>query len=205
MELVVISIAALLFFLAIGTPVFLALGITGLLGIMFLGGVDVGLSVLAEKAFWSVAKYEFIVIPLFILMGYTASYAGVSERAFAMARRWLSALPGGLAIATTLACAFFGACCGSSVATAAAMGSIAVPEMRNAGYEKKLACGTVAAGGLIAMLIPPSIPLVIYGVLTETSIGALLVAGIIPGIITTIVYSFGIMAVSYTHLTLPTN
>lgn len=194
MELALISIVVLLILLVVGVPVFLSLGITGLLGIMYLNGVDVGLSVLREKAFWSVAKYAFMVIPLFILMGYTASYAGVTERAFAMAKRWLSAFPGGLAIATTLACAFFGACCGSSVATAAAMGSIAVPEMRKAGYEKKLACGTVAGGALIAMLIPPSIPLVIYGVITETSIGALLIAGIIPGIITTIVFSIGIMA-----------
>lgn len=194
MELALIAIVVLLILLIVGVPVFLSLGITGLLGIMYLNGVDVGLSVLREKAFWSVAKYTFVVIPLFILMGYTAYYAGITERAFAMAKRWLSAFPGGLAVATILACAFFGACTGSSVATAAAMGRIAVPEMRKAGYEKKLACGTVAAGALIAMLIPPSISLVIYGVITETSIGALLIAGIIPGIITTIVFSIGIMA-----------
>jgi len=192
-QIAMLSIPVLLVLLALGAPIYLGLGVIGIAGIMIVTSPEAGLNVLTNKVFWSVAKYPYIVVPLFIFIGYAAQHAGISSNAFDMAKKWVSRLPGGLAIASTIACGVFGACCGSSVATAAAMGSVAIPEMRNAGYDKKLACGSVAAGGLIAMLIPPSIPLVIYGVLTDTSIGGLLVGGIIPGIITIVVFSVGIM------------
>lgn len=191
--LVAISIPILLGLLALGIPIYLSLGLVGVLGTVLLVGPPAGLSLLGAKAFTTVSKYQLWVAPLFILMGLVAFHAGLTRGAFDTVLKWTSRLPGGLAIATVMACAMFGACCGSSVATAATMGSVAIPEMRAAGYDKKLACGCAASGGLLAYLIPPSIILVIYGVITQTSIGALLIGAILPGIVSTIVFSIGIM------------
>jgi tripartite ATP-independent transporter DctM subunit len=129
------------------------------------------------------------VIPLFIIMGYFAYYAGLTRDVFFTARQWFGHLTGGLAIATTYGCAGFAACTGSSPATAAVMGKMAIPEMIKYGYHPRLAAGAVAAGGTLAILIPPSVPLVIYGIITEQSVGILLIAGILPGILTAIVYA----------------
>lgn len=189
---VVIGVVALILLFAAGVPIFLSLGFVGIAGCMLIDGFWRGLRVLQTVPFTANFHYMFIVVPLFIFLGYVAFQAGISSDAFLLARKWLSRLPGGLVVSSIVACAFFGAVSGSGVGTATAVGTIAIPEMRSAGYDKRLACGAVAAGGLLAILIPPSLTLVIYGVVTNTSVGALLIGGIIPGIITTVVYSLGI-------------
>jgi len=136
-----------------------------------------------------VAHYSLSVIPLFIIMGYYAYYAGLTDDMFFTARQWIGHFPGGLAIATVFGCAGFAACTGASTASAAIMGRVAIPEMKKYGYHPRLAAGVVAASGTLASLIPPSVILVIYGIITEQSIGALLIAGFIPGIISAIIYA----------------
>lgn len=127
--------------------------------------------------------YSFTVIPLFILMGNAAFAAGLSQGLFDAGRKWLSRLPGGLACATIAACAAFGAICGSNSATCATMGVIAIPEMKKSNYAQSLATGCVAAGGTLGVLIPPSTPMIIYGIAAEQSIGRLFAAGVFPGIL----------------------
>jgi len=136
-----------------------------------------------------VAHYSLSVIPLFIIMGYYAFYAGLTDDIFFTARQWVGHLPGGLAIASVFGCAGFAACTGASTASAAIMGRVAIPEMRKYGYHPRLAAGVVAASGTLASLIPPSVILVIYGIITEQSIGALLIGGFIPGVISAIIYA----------------
>jgi tripartite ATP-independent transporter DctM subunit len=126
---------------------------------------------------------------MFIIMGYFAFFAGVTRDIFNTARHWVGHLPGGLAIATTFGCAGFAACSGSTIASAAVMGRITIPEMMKSGYDRKVAAGVVAASGTLASLIPPSTLIVIYGIITEQSIGTLLIAGFIPGIISAIIYA----------------
>ena len=189
---VIVISPILLVLLGIGVPIWLSLSITGIIGISVIAGFGhlfVALGHVSQTALTCIAL---LVIPMFIMMGNFASAAGISSSAFKIGNRWLSKLPGGVAMATVLACAGFAAACGSSPATAAAVGKIAIPEMKKLGYNDKLATGVVAAGGTLGILIPPSIVLVIYGVITETSIGKLLVAGVIPGIISFVVYCIGI-------------
>jgi len=128
------------------------------------------------------STYSFIVVPLFILMGNFAYYAGLSGGLYDCANKWLNRLPGSLACATVAACAGFGAICGSCAATCATMGTISLPEMRKYGYNDKLSTGSVAMGGTLGILIPPSTPMIIYAIMAECSIGKLFIAGILPGI-----------------------
>jgi len=128
------------------------------------------------------STYSFIVVPLFILMGNFAFHAGLSGGLYDCANKWLNRLPGSLACATVAACAGFGAICGSCAATAATMGTISLPEMRKYGYDDKLSTGSVAMGGTLGILIPPSTPMIIYAIMAECSIGSLFIAGILPGI-----------------------
>jgi tripartite ATP-independent transporter DctM subunit len=189
--LVIISIFVLLFLLILGTPIFVSLGLVGIVGIMLLNGFNIGLALLRETPYALISEYLLVVIPLFIFMGHLAFHAGATSHAFDIARKWLSKLPAGLALATIAASAAMGAACGSSVAAAATLGRVAIPEMRASGYDNKIACGCVAAGGLLAIMIPPSIILVLYGIFTDTSVGACLIGGLIPGIISTIVFMLG--------------
>lgn len=190
--LALISVPVLLGLLALGIPIYLSLSLTGMAGLIMLTDLQTSLNVLQHMPYPTVARYMLLVVPLFIMMGNLAFSAGVSRDAYDIGRKWLSRFPGGLAMATTLGCAAFAAACGSSPATAAAVGKVAIPEMLESGYDKKLATGCVATGGCLGILIPPSIVLVMYGVVTETSIGALLIGGFIPGIITVIVFTLGI-------------
>jgi tripartite ATP-independent transporter DctM subunit len=137
----------------------------------------------------TVGRYSLSVVPLFIIMGYFAFTAGFTRDIFWTARQWVGHLPGGLAIATVLGCAGFAACSGSSAASAAVMGKVTIPEMLEHGYDRKIAASVVAASGTLASLIPPSVLLVIYGIIVDQSIGALLVAGFIPGIVSAIIYA----------------
>lgn len=187
-EITLIGLAVLIALLIIGMPIAFALSIAGILGILMIDGFDIALYSLGNYPFAFMKSWLLVAVPLFILMGFLANTAGVTDKAFSAGYKWLGQLPGGLAMASIAACAAFAATSGSSVATAGMVGAVAIPEMIKYGYDKRLASGAVAAGGLLGILIPPSIPFVLYGFITNTSIGKLLLSGIIPGILTAIAY-----------------
>lgn len=182
--------------MAIGTPVFAALGLAGVTGIIMIEDTTFVLNRLKAFSYSQSASYLLTVIPLFILMGAFAHHAGIGQKLFSVARKWVGHRPGGLAMASILTCAGFAATSGSSVATAATVGSVAIPEMRRAGYDPRLSAGAVAAGGVLGVLIPPSVLLIFYAALTEVSAGKMLVAGVLPGILSTFVFILGIWAIS---------
>lgn len=181
-------ILVLFLLLVMSLPVGVCLAVAGLFGLFLFGGVDAFLGILQTTPYRTVGSFVLTTIPMFILMAEFATESGITKNIFASARVWFSQFRGGMAIASILTCAGIGAISGSSSATAAMMGSVAVPEMVSLGYSKKLSLGTVSAAGTLAILIPPSIPLIIYGILTEQSISKLLIAGVIPGIIMTFAY-----------------
>ncbi|MDE2739653.1 MAG: TRAP transporter large permease [Paracoccaceae bacterium] len=170
-------------------PVAIAMFVVGSFGFISLAGLQAFLGLLNTGPFGRVSGYTLSVLPLFLLMGQFAVRAGLGRSLFDSARAWVGNYRGGLAISTIFGCAAFGSICGSSVATAATMGSVAIPEMRRFGYSDGLITGTLAAGGTLGILIPPSLILVIYAVITEQSIGKLFLAALIPGIIATLGYS----------------
>jgi tripartite ATP-independent transporter DctM subunit len=169
--------------LFLGMPIAFVMMFVGFSGIWALSSLGAALPKVAETV-WGVANnYPYTIIPLFILMGSFAGSGGITRELYNTFDKWARRLPGGLGIATIAACAAFGAVSGSSVAAAAAMGSVALPEMRRFGYDPKLGCGVIAAGGTLSFLIPPSLGFVVYGMLTEQSIGKLLISGILPGLL----------------------
>jgi len=172
----------LVFLLFLGMPIAFVMMLVGFLGIGYLTSINAALPVIANTVYETASFYPYTIIPLFILMGGFAGNAGITRELYQTFDKWFRRLPGGLGIATIASCAFFAALSGSSVAAAAAMGNIAIPEMRRFKYAPKLAVGTVAAGGTLSFLIPPSLGFVVYGMLTEQSIGKLLISGIVPGI-----------------------
>ncbi|HVV62585.1 MAG TPA: TRAP transporter large permease [Pseudolabrys sp.] len=176
-------------------PVAISMGVVGFAGSLILQGANTTFYVTGTTAFDNVKNYGLSVVPLFVFMGVFASRAGLSRALYDFIYSFLGRLRGGLAIATIGACAGFGAICGSSLATCATIGRIALPEMLRRNYSPELAMGSVAAGGTLGILIPPSIIMVIYGLITSTSIGALFAAAFVPGIIATLLYMF---AVTYT-------
>jgi tripartite ATP-independent transporter DctM subunit len=174
--------------LSLGMPIAFSMMLVGFLGISSLTSVDAALPVLARTVYETSSHYPYTVIPLFVVMGGFAGSSGMTRQLYAAFDKWLRVLPGGLGIATIGACAGFAGVSGSSVATAAAMGTVAIPEMNRFHYSPKLSAGTVAAGGTLGFLIPPSIGFVVYGMLTEQSIGKLLIAGIVPGLLLALAY-----------------
>jgi len=166
-----------------GMPIAVSLGLVGFLGIWYLSGLQVGLEMLGAVPFLRVADWTLIALPLFVLMGNFAAHTGISRNAFDTGHKWLGHLPGGLGLATVFSCGLFASVCGSSLAEAAIMGKVVLPEMNRHGYNKEFSAGCVAAGGTFGILIPPSIILIIYGTLTEQSIGQLFMAGFMPGIL----------------------
>ncbi len=166
--------------------------VAGVAGTAYLVAQKALFSTIATEPFFSVSNYTLSTIPMFILMGYYASEGGITTDIFKIGVRWLGRLPGGLAMAAVMGCAAFGFCSGSSLAGAAVMGQITVPEMRRAGYDKRFAAGVVASAGALAAMIPPSITMVLYGVLTETPIAPILIAGIVPGLMNAFIYCVGI-------------
>ncbi|MDM8542799.1 TRAP transporter large permease [Desulfococcaceae bacterium HSG9] len=184
----IVGIAGLFFLLLIGMPIGFSLAFVGFWGISFLTDISVALPTLIRSFFETFTTYSFTVIPLFVIMGELASVSGLSHGIYNVADKWLRRLPGGLGIATIGACAGFAAICGSSVATAATLGRVALPEMKKYNYDTRLSTGSVAAGGTLGFLIPPSIGFVVYGILTEQSIGKLLVSGFIPGFLLAFAY-----------------
>lgn len=183
-----IAIALLVILIFSGVHIGLAMGVIGFLGIVYINSLGAGLMVLRTVPFTTFSNYGLSVIPLFILMGVICFHAGISRELYVGVHKWLGHLKGGLAMASVGACAFFAAVSGSSLATAATMGTVALPEMRRYKYDDALATGAIAAGGTMGILIPPSVPLVIYGILTNQSIGKLFLAGFIPGILEAVFY-----------------
>ena len=184
-----ILVALLFFFLTLGLEVSLSLGMVGVLGLLWMKGWAVGMSAIGSICWSTVSNFNYIALPLFIFMSAILLHAGIGSSLYTAVTRWVSFLPGGLAVASVFACAIFGAVCGSSVATAATIGLIAIPEMEKRGYQRELMYGSMAAGGTLGILIPPSIPMIIYGVMTETSVGQLYIAGIIPGLLLSIFFA----------------
>ncbi|MDA3955276.1 TRAP transporter large permease [Oceanispirochaeta sp.] len=164
-------------------PVAFAMIASGVLGFALIINPQAAFSMVIAELFETFSSYNLTVIPLFVMMGQVAFHAGISKRLFHTAYVWMGHLKGGLAMATVGACAGFGAICGSGPATAATMASVALPEMKRYGYADSLAAGTVAAGGSLGMLIPPSVVFIVYALMTEQSIGDLFLAGIVPGIL----------------------
>jgi tripartite ATP-independent transporter DctM subunit len=173
-------------------PIAFVMTLIGCLGYIYLGSVDGGLHILGISFYAGGTSYTLSVIPLFVLMGQFASHAGLSHEIYYAVQRWIGHKRGGLAMATVGACAGFAAISGSSVATAATMGTVALPEMRKYGYGTSLATGTVAAGGTLGILIPPSATFVFYAILTEQSVGKLFIAGILPGILLALLFMLAI-------------
>lgn len=169
-------------------PVALSMGIAGVVGYACVVNGKAALAILSADLYDIFSNYSLTVIPLFVFMGQVAFHSGISRRLFAAANCWLSAFKGGLAMATIGACAAFGAICGSGPATAATMAAVALPEMRRFKYDNALASGAVAAGGGLGMLIPPSVVFIVYGILTEQSIGKLFIAGIVPGLLVALLF-----------------
>ena len=179
----------LLVLLAIRAPIGVALGLSGVAGLFALRGATATFSAVGSITYDFIANWELTSVPMFLLMGAVVYHSGLATSLFRAARAWLSFLPGGLAISTNLASAGFAAASGSSVAMTGAMARLAIPEMLRAGYEKGLAAGSVASAGTLGALIPPSIPFIIYGVFVQESIGKLLLAGLLPGLLTMFCYS----------------
>ena len=169
--------------LLLGTPIAVALAVAGMLGIYLVtGDFDKVLGILSLAPYSTVADYALTTIPMFILMAYLSASSGLARDLYAAAAAWLSHIRGGLAIATVFACGIFGAMSGASTAAASVMSKIAMPEMRRHGYSEELGAGSIGVGATLDILIPPSIAMVIYGIATQTSIGKLLIAGVLPGI-----------------------
>ena len=194
MDLGIWIVMLMVVFMFLGMPVAFSLGVAGLIGLLLVGGLDSAFSILSTTPYRTAAHYTLTTLPMFILMAQFISASQIVDDIFHAAQRWLERLPGGLAIATIFAAAGMAAMSGSSTASAATLSQIAVPQMLKYGYSRKVATGVVTVAGTLAIMIPPSIAFVLYGIITETSIGKLLIAGIIPGILTAVMYCLGILA-----------
>lgn len=184
-----LGFAALLVLIALGVPIGLSLFMVGLAGLSIVGSFTTAMTQ-TTIAFWSEGtKFVLVALPFYILMGNLIYHMGIARRLFTAASYWLGWLPGGLGVAAVFATAGFSAISGSSTAAARTMGAIVVPEMRRHGYRMRLATGLMSSAGTLGMLIPPSIVLIFYGLMTETSIGKLFIAGIIPGIMVALIFS----------------
>lgn len=189
-----IAFAVVLGLSAIRVPLAFAMGLVGVGGMIVSVGPNAALAGISHTILQSSMSYALSVLPLFVLMGNFATTAGLSRELYSASYAFIGHRPGGLASATILACAGFGAICGSSVATAATMSKVTMPSMREFGYKDTLATGAIAAGGTLGILIPPSVIMVIYGILTETNIGALFAAGVLPGLLGVVCYIAAVRA-----------
>ena len=190
----VLGLLLMLLLLAASLPVAFVMGVVGVVGFAWVINTPAALAMLSADLHDVLSNYGLTVIPMFVFMGQVCFHAGISRRLFRAAYHWMGWLPGGLAMATVGACAAFGAICGSGPATAATMAAVALPEMRRFNYADSLASGVVAAGGGLGMLIPPSVVFIVYGVLTEQSIGKLFIAGILPGLLVAALFGLVILA-----------
>jgi tripartite ATP-independent transporter DctM subunit len=179
---------ALFALMALRVPIGIAMGLVGIGGFGAVIGMGPALNLLSQSPIATITDFNLTLIPFFILMGVLATNSGMSSELFRAGRAWLGGFKGGLGLASVGACGGFAAICGSSVATAATMTKIAYPEMKQAGYSDAASTGIIAAGGTLGILIPPSVVLAIYGFITETDIGTLFIAGVVPGILAVVMY-----------------
>ena len=195
MTTALLGLALLLFLSFLRIPIAFAMIAVGFGGMWAVLGLKGAMANVGQTAFDAAVNYELSVIPLFVLMGNFVTKARLSEELYAASNAFLGHRRGGLAMATVVACGGFSAICGSSLATAATMAKVAIPSMRKFGYDDGLAAGSIAAGGTLGILIPPSVLLVIYGILTQTSIGKLFAAGILPGLVGIFFYLLAVRGV----------
>ncbi len=190
------GVLLLLFFFFIKIPISIAMILVGYLGYGTITSFSAANRIVAGEIYTTFTSYSLSVIPMFVLMGFLGYHAGIGTRLYTFTYKAVGFLPGGLAMASQVACAVFGAICGSSTATTATIGSIAIPEMQRYGYSDKLSTASIAAGGALGIMIPPSVILVLYGVATEQSISKLFLAGIIPGVLLTLLYMAAICLIT---------
>lgn len=184
----IIGIVAVFVLLFARMPVAYVMIVVGMIGFGFVVSFEAAMSVSVSSIYYTLSSYSLTVVPLFVWMGYIAFYSGISQKLYTAAYKNVGSLPAGLAMATVGACAAFGAVCGSTTATAATMGAVALPEMRRYKYDRSLATATVASGAILGIMIPPSVVFIVYGVATGESIGDLFLAGILPGILLTALF-----------------
>jgi len=189
----IVAVTALLVLLALGVYIGFALFAVGLVGLALMKSPSIAFTMLGTIPYTSTGEFTLAVIPLFIIMGHFAVSGGLAAKAYAVGYTLLGSTKAGLALASMLSCSMFAAATGSSAATAATIGSVAIPEMEKRGYDTGFACGAVAAGGTLGVLIPPSVVLVVYGMISGESIGQLLVAGFTPGIMMALAYGATIL------------
>ncbi len=183
-----IGIGVLLLLMFLGSSIGFAFIFTGFAGLVYLQGLNPSLFAIAHTTFNWVNDYTFAAVAMFVLMGQFVHHSGIASDLYNVGYKWIGQFRGGLAMATSVACAFFAAISGSSMATAATMGMVSLPEIKKFKYSDRLATGCVAASGTVGILIPPSLPFIIYGLLTETSISKLFMADILPGILAVTLY-----------------
>jgi len=188
----ILGLSVVLILFLTGIELAFAMALVGFIGFSYLVSFKAGLNLLAKDFFDVFTSYGFTVIPLFVLMGQIALNAGIAKRLYDAAYRFIGHIPGGLAMATVAGATVFKAICGSSPATAATFASVAVPEMDRYNYDKKLSTGTVATVGTLGILLPPSVTLIVFGIITEQSIGKLFLAGIVPGLMIAFFFIFTI-------------
>jgi C4-dicarboxylate transporter DctM subunit len=193
----IIAFVALFVLIFLKVPIAFAFAFTGFLGLIYLAGFGPAMSILSMSIWTGITSYTLMAVPLFILMGLFASSSGIGGGLYNAASKWLGKLPGGLAIATTWGCAGFAACTGSSAAGMLVFGPISYKPMQDAGYSKTLALGTICCSATIGSMIPPSISFIVYGSITDESIGRLFMAGVFPGILEAVLYSITIFLLIY--------
>ena len=184
----ILGFVAMFVMMGLRVPIGIAMGLVGVFGFAAIRGFGPAVNLLATSPISVITDFQLSLVSFFILMGVFATNSGMSRELFRAGNAWLGPFRGGLALATIAACAGFAAICGSSVATAATMSKVALPEMRRFGYPEDLASGVVAAGGTLGILIPPSIVLVVYAYITETDVGQLFIAGVLPGMLAVSMY-----------------
>jgi C4-dicarboxylate transporter DctM subunit len=199
LEIGFLGVLALFAAILAGVNVMVALGLVGGLGLAAVVGFKAATSMLSTVFFETTHSFHFSVIPLFLLMGYFAMRAGLGEDLYDASNKWFGGLPGGLAISTTLGAAAFGAASGSSIGTATVFTKLALPQMLDRGYNKRMAAASIAIAGTLAVMIPPSAVMVIFGILTDSSIGGLLIAGVVPGIVFAIVLCGATLLTVFRH------
>ena len=199
MSATLIAMAVMLALIALEVPIAVAMLVTGVVGCLTVLGWSPTLFMVGETAFSTVNNYSLTVVPLFILMGNLINEADISRELYRTTYRFVGHLRGGLAIATVLACAGFAAICGSSLATSAAMTRVAYPEMKRYGYSDALATGCIASAGTLGIMIPPSVALMVYGIMTQTDIGKLFIAGVLPGLLGALLYVGAVMVYTWLH------
>ncbi len=184
----ILGFAAMFVLMGLRVPLGVAMGLVGVFGFAAMRGIGPAVNLLTTSPIRVITDFNLSLVPFFVLMGVFATNSGMSRELFRTGNAWLGQFRGGVALSTIAACAGFAAICGSSIATAATMTRVALPEMRKIDYDDKTSTGVIAAGGTLGILIPPSVIMVVYGFLTETDVGKLFMAGIIPGIMATVMY-----------------